>query len=64
MSVQDDLARKKIFAAIDALKKQWSDEAMRQPLTEEGNAARHRLVVQFQVATTVGQQIATEAMKG
>lgn len=63
MSVQDDLARKKINEAIDALKKRWSAEAMAAPLNEEGNAKRLLLVAQFQSAEEVGRLIALETMK-
>ncbi len=63
MSVQDDLARKKINEAIDALKKQWSAAAMTLPLNDEGNAKRLLLVAQFQSADDLAKMIALETMK-
>lgn len=60
MSQADEYARKKINDAIAALQRRWSEEAMRLPLTEDGENKRRELVRQFQLAGDVGKQIETE----
>lgn len=63
MSQIDDLSRKKIYAAIAALKARWSASAMAAALTEEGENERRELVRRFQLADDIGRQIETEMLR-